>query len=660
MKGIFYKYLFLGLLFLSSAHTYGQCPEGNFTAVSGGQYTLDGNKTLLISSSVDNITLNISNSNNVICIAPGATWTQSNQTNFNGSVNINVYGTFNYNSNDNFNGNLISYINVQEGGALNTNTSGMGSNLLINNQGTTTFTTKGDVQFRNSFSFYNAGAKSKLIATSPAMVIFGTNTTICNSGVMDFGSLENADALRFKNEASGVINISRYFYNHGSILNDGEINTLCGKFGSSACEFIIGDKGAGKEFENNGCMNIKGNVTIRGAAYNNGTITITDGDLTIDKKISGYGGSIVVANGKSVINSDGGYNGTDMLFWDENTPGHDFDERRNNNPNTTTVYKVVKRTCEKTIAYGSIGDYVWYDKNQDGKQGDTELPVTGLKIQLYKYVSGSWVSQISAVTDQSGKYLFDKLETGKYKVKFTLPTAVQSFFTFFKKSGVSTTEDSDANPGDDNFSDEISIDTSFPTGNIRRDNMSIDAGIYEGTTPLPVTLVTFTAGKENETIQLNWITSQESNSESFDVEHSLTGKSWEKIGNVTASGESTSQVKYNFADNNPADGENLYRLKMIDSDGTYAYSTIRSIKVEVSATAVIYPNPVADRLYIKINDWSKIEKVQVFDLNGKIIYSTAKAAADGIDVRNFPAGFYLVSLSKISGATNSYKVLISK
>jgi hypothetical protein len=664
MKRIIYQWLLVALCLFITSHINAQCPAGDFTAVTGGQYTLDGNKTLIISANVGNITLNISNTGNVICIAPGVTWTQTNQTNFNGSVNINVYGTFNYNSNDNFNSSVASYINVQPDGALNTNTSGIGSKLLINNQGTTTFTNTGNVQFRDAFAFYNFGPNSKLIATAPSMVVFGSNTVICNWGTMEFASLENADAKRFKNETSGVINISRYFYNHGSILNDGEINTLCGKFGSSACEFIIGDKGAGKEFENNGCMSIKGNVNIRGAAFNNGTITITDGDLTIDKKISGYGGAILVTNGKSVINSDGGYNGTDMFFWDENTPGHDFDEKKNNNPQTTAVYKVVKRTCVKEEAFGSIGDYVWYDTDRDGKQGKTELPVSGLKVQLYKYVvdngTSSWTVQTGAVTDQYGKYLFDDLSTGKYKVQFILPSSGKAFFTYFKKSGVSADEDSDSNPDNGNFSDEIAIDTSFPSGDVKRDNMTIDAGIYEGSTPLPVTLVSFTTTKENETVLLNWATTAETNSESFDIQHSLNGKSWSSIGSVKAAGESSTKENYTFTDSNPADGQNLYRLKMIDSDGTFAYSTIRSVSLEVSDVAVVYPNPVADRLYFKVKDWNKIGRITLSDLNGKTIFQSSKQPVDGVDVKNLPAGLYAVNITRSTGGTSSYKIVISK
>jgi hypothetical protein len=656
MKKVFYQCLLSGLILFLANQVYAQCTTGDFTAETGKSYTLNGNKTLLIKANVENININISGTGNVICIAPNATWTKANGTNFDGAVTINVFGTFNYNSNDNFNSNVASHINVQEGGFLNTNTSGVGSNLLINNQGTTTLTNTGNVQFRDSFEFHNMGAQSKLIATAPSMTVFGSNNIIENSGSMEFSSLENADAKRFKNEASGVVNISRYFYNHGSILNDGEINTLCGAFGSSACQFIIGDKGAGKEFQNNGCMTINGDVNIRGAAFINGTLTINNGNLTIDKKISGNGGAIVVTNGVSTINSDGGYSGTNMTFWDENTANHDFDRKSNNNPGATTVYTIAKRTCVKAEVFGSIGDYVWFDKNKNGIQDSGELPATGVKVQLYEKISGTWTQQYTAVTDDYGMYLFDDLKSGTYKVTFILPTTGKYFFTL-KNTGTAAKDndaDSDGNSG------EIIIDTTFPKGNINRDNMTVDAGMYEGSTPLPVTLISFTASKENETTQLKWTTSAETNSESFDIENSLTGKNWQKIGNVLAAGESKSQITYSFTDNNPANGENLYRLKMIDRDGTFAYSSIRSVTLEIGDKVVIYPNPAADRIQFKINDWSNIAQIQLVNQNGRAVYQSAKAPVDGIDVKNLPAGLYAISLTRINGSINSYKVLISK
>ncbi|MEO6685118.1 MAG: SdrD B-like domain-containing protein, partial [Dyadobacter sp.] len=305
---------------------------------------------------------------------------------------------------------------------------------------------------------------------------------------------------------------------------------------------------------------------------------------------------------------------------------------------------------------GSIGDYVWFDKNKDGIQNNGELPATGIKVQLYQFVSGSWTQVVTAVTDSYGKYLFDDLQSGTYKVTFILPSGGKYFFTLKN----STTSDLDSDVDMTGNSGEITIDTSYPAGNVKRDNLTVDAGMYEGSTPLPVTLISFTADKENETVQLQWITSAETNSESFDIENSLTGKTWQKLGNVLAAGESATKMTYSFADKNPSNGENLYRLKMIDKDGTFAYSTIRSVTLETASQVTIYPNPVADRIQFKINDWSKIGKIQIFDLNGRAVYQSTKAPVDGIDVKNLPSGLYAVSLTGTNGSTNNYKVLIAK
>ncbi len=190
-----------------------------------------------------------------------------------------------------------------------------------------------------------------------------------------------------------------------------------------------------------------------------------------------------------------------------------------------------KERASKAAVVGSIGDYVWFDKNKDGIQNNGELPATGVKVQLYQFISGSWTQVVTAVTDSYGKYLFDDLESGKYKVTFILPSGGKYFFTL--KNSTTSALDSDADM--EGNSGEITIDTSYPAGNVNRDNLTVDAGMYEGSTPLPVTLISFNADKENETVQLQWITSAETNSESFDVENSLTGKTWQKLGNVTCS-----------------------------------------------------------------------------------------------------------------------------
>jgi uncharacterized repeat protein (TIGR01451 family) len=65
----------------------------------------------------------------------------------------------------------------------------------------------------------------------------------------------------------------------------------------------------------------------------------------------------------------------------------------------------------------SLGDFVWFDADDDGVQDADEAPVVGLAVRLLG-ADGSEVA--STVTDDAGAYLFDALIPGDYIVEFDL------------------------------------------------------------------------------------------------------------------------------------------------------------------------------------------------------------------------------------------------
>nr|MBZ1363183.1 Ig family protein [Dyadobacter fermentans]MBZ1363278.1 Ig family protein [Dyadobacter fermentans] len=73
------------------------------------------------------------------------------------------------------------------------------------------------------------------------------------------------------------------------------------------------------------------------------------------------------------------------------------------------------------------------------------------------------------------------------------------------------------------------------------------------------------------TALLTWSTTEEVNSDRFEIERSLNGKGWSTIGKVRSNGESSVLRNYTYTDDSPEKGENLYRLRMVDLDGTYAF-----------------------------------------------------------------------------------------
>ena len=179
------------------------------------------------------------------------------------------------------------------------------------------------------------------------------------------------------------------------------------------------------------------------------------------------------------------------------------------------------------------------------------------------------------------------------------------------------------------------------------------------TNPLPVSLTTFTVLKEGKVAILNWETTEETNSDYFDIQHSVSGKDWADVGQVISNGESKVLKNYSFNHANPINGQNLYRLKMVDRDNSFAYSRIQGVTFEGLASDLsIYPNPVADKMIIR--DFSQVTNLVISDLNGRTVHQSGATATGEINVRNLSAGMYVVKIARSNGVASAQKILISK
>ncbi len=126
------------------------------------------------------------------------------------------------------------------------------------------------------------------------------------------------------------------------------------------------------------------------------------------------------------------------------------------------------------------------------------------------------------------------------------------------------------------------IGTSFPTG-YSGQTMGLGAiNLTRAACPMPVTLVSFVAKKDDANVTLNWETSSETNSDYFDVQKSTDARSFETIGRKQAVSESADLVRYTLKDEQPIEGLNYYRLKMVDKDATYSYSRIVAANYQIN------------------------------------------------------------------------------
>lgn len=181
--------------------------------------------------------------------------------------------------------------------------------------------------------------------------------------------------------------------------------------------------------------------------------------------------------------------------------------------------------------------------------------------------------------------------------------------------------------------------------------------------PLPVTLIGFTVSLEGQTAQLNWSTTSEQNSSGFDIQRSANASDWTKIGFVASKSlgkNSTSRLQYKFTDVTPVKGLGYYRLKMVDLDGTFAYSRIQSVSQEDNQAPALYPNPVTNKLLIKNEQKQKISQVLILDLAGRALINIASIPSDGIDVSSLPAGAYIVDLKMFDGSHSKNKIVVGR
>jgi hypothetical protein len=103
-----------------------------------------------------------------------------------------------------------------------------------------------------------------------------------------------------------------------------------------------------------------------------------------------------------------------------------------------------------------------------------------------------------------------------------------------------------------------------------------------GFNPLPINLLSFSAQNCDNQICLSWTTLTESNNDYFSIEKTKDDISYEQVGIIKGSGNSSSIRHYSFKDEKPYDGISYYRLKQTDFNGDFVYFALREVDRDIS------------------------------------------------------------------------------
>ena len=170
--------------------------------------------------------------------------------------------------------------------------------------------------------------------------------------------------------------------------------------------------------------------------------------------------------------------------------------------------------------------------------------------------------------------------------------------------------------------------------------------LYSGGT-LPAKLIDFAGVNRGSYNQLNWVVTEEQHLARYELERSADGLNYQKVATKQAA---NSMIMITYTHNDPVSigaSEYYYRLKIIDHDGSFTYSSVVFIRAASKTKISVLNNPFRDIIILQYNT-ARDQKISValYHAGGGLIRrqdynATAGSGAYtlfGFD--NLPAGLY--------------------
>jgi hypothetical protein len=164
---------------------------------------------------------------------------------------------------------------------------------------------------------------------------------------------------------------------------------------------------------------------------------------------------------------------------------------------------------------------------------------------------------------------------------------------------------------------------------------------------LPVRLTVFRASAGPDDIKLIWSTDEEAGSDYFEIESAPDGVQFKPIARLASRGNLTVRADYHYTDRTPFRGSNYYRLKQVDKNGTYVYSTVIRIMFDAQRIIRKMVNPVSNRLALELySQPSGQSSLVIYDAGGRVVRRERVVnTLISSDISALPRGNYILKIS---------------
>ena len=173
-----------------------------------------------------------------------------------------------------------------------------------------------------------------------------------------------------------------------------------------------------------------------------------------------------------------------------------------------------------------------------------------------------------------------------------------------------------------------------------------------GIVTLPIQYQSLSATSHATSVLLHWQANTTNTSDHFEIERSIDGRAFRKIGEQFAMG--IGDMNYTFIDPAPVKGTAFYRLKLQEVTGGFMYTHVVSVKWQTkdSYISVVYPTIATSKLNLVVVSRSEnTASIQIENISGAMVKKVSASLFPGsnnitIDIKDLAAGSYFIRLYK--------------
>ncbi|MBI5370419.1 MAG: hypothetical protein HZA79_00180 [Sphingobacteriales bacterium] len=175
---------------------------------------------------------------------------------------------------------------------------------------------------------------------------------------------------------------------------------------------------------------------------------------------------------------------------------------------------------------------------------------------------------------------------------------------------------------------------------------------------LPVTWLYVNAAETNGKTVVNWATAQEINTEYYLVEKSSNGIDYSEIARVKAAGNSNQENHYSYTDKMNSSASAYYRIRQVDADNKYTYSSVVRISGALTQKIKLLQNPVQGQVRIQCAGEHMGATLRIVDVSGReLCRAKILSPLTTISTGHLKAGVYYIVFCDKSGAIETIPLI---